>query len=283
MSYILEAEGLEYSYHAAGRKALDGADLRVGEGEFVALLGANGCGKTTLLRHLNGLLRPQAGEVRLQGRPLSSYRQEEVFQTVGLVFQDPDDQLFAPSVLEDVSYAPTNMRLPRAEVLARAREALELMEMWEYRDESIHHLSYGQKKRVAIAGILAMRPRVMLLDEPTAGLDPRTASRLLRLLQELRRRSGLTIVMSTHDVDLVPVYCDRVYVLENGRACVAGAPGEVFGTPGLIRGAALRLPRVAHLLEILRQRDGLPVQVALTIGAARRELAAVWRQREGQG
>lgn len=275
----LEARNLKFSY-PDGQQALDGVNLQIRQGEFLALIGANGSGKTTLFQHFNGLLQAGAGEVYLFGQPIGRLRDEEIFQTVGLVFQDPNDQLFAARVYEDVAYAPTNLNLPSAEIHSRVREALELMECWDLKDRPIRSLSYGQKKRVAIAGILALKPKVLVLDEPTAGLDPRSSCRLLRLLQEIQSRSDLTVIISTHEVDYVPIYCQRVYVLKKGQVQLEGTPAEVFKRREEIRKADLRLPRIGHLLEILQNKDGVSVaaESALTISAARKQLLKLIRR-----
>lgn len=275
---ILATNNLTYTY-PNGYTALKDVSVTFAAGSFTALLGANGSGKTTLFQNLNGLLTPTAGEVLLAGRPLPSYPPAEVFQRVGLVFQDPNDQLFAPTVYEDVSYGPLNAGLPEEQVRRRVQQALMRVEMWERRRAPIGQLSYGQRKRVAVAGMLALAPEVLILDEPTAGLDPRGASALLRLLQQVRQESGMTIIIATHEVDDVPVYCDYAYVLAHGRVCRAGTPEAVFAAPQAVRDAQLRLPRVSHLVEILRDRDGLPLSgAALTIRQARRMLRTLWRR-----
>lgn len=270
---VLEARDVHFSY-PDGFKALNGINLKVAKGEFVALLGANGCGKTTLFRHFNCLLQPQEGEIFLEGKSSKEKKTEEIFQTVGLVFQDPNDQLFATGVFEDVSYGPTNLGLPREDVYDRVKEALELVGIWDLRGRNIRSLSFGQKKRVAVAGMLALRPKILVLDEPTAGLDPRTASKLMKLLQDVQNKSGLTVILSTHEVDYVPIYCNRVYVMNQGEIVLEGSPEEVFTQKEKIRQANLRLPRIGHLLEILEGKDGfnLPGLPAMTISAARVQL-----------
>lgn len=266
---ILEARALTFAY--PGREnVLRGIDFTVKKGEFLALLGANGCGKTTLFQHFNGLLKPSAGTVLLRGKSLNEWGNEEIFRRVGLVFQDPNDQLFAATVYDDVSYGPTNLRLSPVEITRRVQKALENVGMWEYRKRSLHELSYGQKKRVAIAGILAMQPEIMILDEPTAGLDPRTAAALMKLLKSLQKEQGLTIILATHEVDIVPIFCDRVYVMQNGAIIREGTPSEVFADPERIRQAFLRLPRVAHLIELLKRDGVLNIDnLPLTIGEAK--------------
>ncbi|EGW36632.1 ATP-binding cassette domain-containing protein [Desulfosporosinus sp. OT] len=266
---ILEARALTFAY--PGREnVLREIDFTVEEGAFLALLGANGCGKTTLFQHFNGLLKPSAGTVLLRGKSLNEWGNEEIFRRVGLVFQDPNDQLFAATVYDDVSYGPTNLRLGPVKITLRVQQALKNVGMWEYRKRSLHELSYGQKKRVAIAGILAMQPEIMILDEPTAGLDPRTAAALMKLLKSLQKEQGLTIILATHDVDIVPIFCDRVYVMQNGAIIREGTPSQVFADPEKIRQAFLRLPRVAHLIELLKRDGVLNIDnLPLTIGEAK--------------
>lgn len=202
---ILEARSLTFAY-PGGEDVLHGVDFSVQEGEFLGLLGANGCGKTTLFQHFNGLLKAKTGKVFLRGRDLNEWGKAEVFRRVGLVFQDPNDQLFAAAVYEDVSYGPANLRLSAAEITRRVENSLQQVGMWDYRKRSLHQLSYGQKKRVAIAGILAMQPEIIILDEPTAGLDPRTAAALMKLLKSLQKEQGLTIILATHESG----YCTRL-------------------------------------------------------------------------
>lgn len=277
METIIEAKGLDFCY-PDGFQALYGVDFQACRGEIIALLGANGCGKTTLFQHFNGLHKPTQGSIFLKGRPFAAYSAEQVFKTVGLVFQDPNDQLFAATVSDDISYGPTNLRLTSGEIKTRVNKAMQLMNLEQLAKRSIHALSYGQKKRVAIAGMLALEPEVMVLDEPTAGLDPVGASKLMQLLRTIRRDTGVTIILSTHDVDLVPIYCDRVYVMNQGRICLEGTPEAVFAHTKELRGYNLRLPRVAHLVEVLRNKDGWELQrPGLTISQARETLKEMIR------
>ncbi|HIP91626.1 MAG TPA: ATP-binding cassette domain-containing protein [Methanothermococcus okinawensis] len=266
---ILEARDVYYRY-PDGTLALKGVNFKARRGEMVALLGPNGAGKSTLFLHFNGILRPHRGEILIKGKPIKydSKSLLEVRKTVGIVFQNADDQLFAPTVMEDVAFGPLNLGYSEEEVKKIVKEALKAVGMEGYEDKPPHTLSGGEKKRVAIAGILAMKPEIMVLDEPTAGLDPMGASRIMKLLYKLNRE-GMTIIISTHDVDLVPVYADRVYVMDKGRIITEGTPREVFSKVDLIRGANLRLPRVAHLVEILNKKDNIPIKMGYTIGEVR--------------
>ncbi|CAB3287886.1 Energy-coupling factor transporter ATP-binding protein EcfA [Methanocaldococcus lauensis] len=269
---IIETRDLYFCY-PDGTEVLKGINFKVKKGEIVSILGPNGAGKSTLFLHFNGILKPTRGEVLIKGKPIKYNKKGliEVRKTVGLVFQNPDDQIFAPTVQDDVAFGPLNLGLPEDEVRERVKEALKAVGMWEYRDKPPHHLSGGQKKRVAIAGILAMKPEVIVLDEPTAGLDPVGAAQIMKLLYDLNKK-GMTIVISTHDVDLVPVYADKVYVIYNGKILKEGTPQEVFSDVETIRKANLRLPRVAHLVEILNKKDNIPIKLGYTIGEVRRNL-----------
>ncbi|MDI9618804.1 ATP-binding cassette domain-containing protein [Methanothermobacter sp.] len=271
---IIEAVNVRYTY-PDGTEALKGINFHARRGEVVALLGPNGAGKSTLFLHFNGILQPTSGKVLVDGKEIDYSKSGliEVRQKVGIVFQNPDDQLFAPRVDEDVAFGPLNMGLDEDEVKERVKDALRKVGMSGYEDRPPHHLSGGEKKRVAIAGILAMKPDIMILDEPTSGLDPRGASQILRLLHELNEE-GMTIIISTHDVDLAPLYSDRIYIISGGEIISDGTPGDVFSDIDTIRGANLRLPRIAHLVEILQKEDDLPFgePYPLTIGEARRKL-----------
>lgn len=271
---ILEAQQVDFTY-SDGTAALQGINLAIPRGQFTILLGPNGSGKTTMFRAITGLVKPGRGEIRVDGRLLKDYAQEELYRRIGFVFQDPNDQLFAPTVGEDVAFGPVNLGLSREEVGRRVRESLEMVGIPELSKKPVHYLSHGQKKRAAIAGVLAMQPEIIILDEPTAGLDPAGVREVMGLLVRLNKEKGITVLMATHDVDLVPLYADRIFVLYEGRIILAGNPREVFGQQQIVRGAQLRLPRVAHLAEILVKKDKLSVdELPLTIGEARRMVVA---------
>ncbi len=271
---VLETKDVSYKY-PDGTPALRDVNFSASKGEIVALLGPNGAGKSTLFLHFNGILRPSSGTVMVENTPLSYDKKaiRQVRQKVGIVFQNPDDQLFAPTVAEDVAFGPLNMGLDQDEVEKRVAESLKRVGMEGFEKKPPHHLSGGQKKRVAIAGILAMQPEIMVLDEPTSGLDPKGASQILHILHHLHQE-GMTIVISTHDVDLVPLYASQVYIISEGHIIKEGTPKTVFGDVETIRNANLRLPRIAHLMEILQKKDDLPFDkpYPLTIGEARRKL-----------
>ena len=269
---MIKTEALSFSYDGSAQ-ALDEINLEVKDGEFLALLGANGCGKTTLLKQLNGLLKPSSGKIFLDGRELRFFKDAEVFRRVGMVFQDPNDQLFGASVGQDVAFGAINLGLKPDEVARRVNLALKMVGALGLEGKAIHTLSFGQKRRVAIAGVLAMAPEIILLDEPTSGLDPRGASSIMRLLRKLNQGKGTTMLMATHDVELVPLFSDRVAIMSQGRLITEGTPGKVFANTKMIREVELRLPRVGHLIEILKKKEGIDFpEMPLTIGEARREL-----------
>ncbi|MCZ7416541.1 MULTISPECIES: ATP-binding cassette domain-containing protein [unclassified Streptomyces] len=250
---LVALRGASFAYED-GPTVLSGLDFAVREGRALALLGRNGSGKTTLMRLLSGGLRPRDGELTLQGRAVTYDRKGllRLRTTVQLVVQDPDDQLFAASVAQDVSFGPLNLGLPDAEVRARVDEALAALDIAGLADRPTHLLSYGQRKRTAIAGAVAMRPRVLILDEPTAGLDPDGQERLLATLDGLRS-GGTTVVMATHDVDLALRWADDAALLTPSGVRTGPAPGTL-GRTELLTEAGLRLPWGIATTRLLRER-----------------------------
>lgn len=272
---ILEVKDLHYNY-PDGTQAIKGIDFKVEEGQMISILGPNGAGKSTFFLHFNGIIEPTSGEVIIEGETLK-YDKKSLLKArakVGIVFQNPDDQLFAPTVFEDVAFGPMNMGLSEDEVKRRVEESLEVVGMSEYTQKAPHHLSGGQKKRVAIAGILAMRPKVMVLDEPTSGLDPNGASAIMQLLYDLNAE-GMTIIVSTHDVDLVPMYSDNINVLRKGKILKQGNCREVFSDKEVIEQADLRLPWVGQIFELLEKDNNITFDepgYPLTVADAKKAL-----------
>ncbi|MEU4656429.1 ATP-binding cassette domain-containing protein [Streptomyces sp. NPDC023723] len=254
---LLALRGASFGYED-GPAVLDGLDFDVPESRALALLGRNGSGKTTLMRLLSGGLRPRRGELTVRGEPVTYDRKglTRLRTTVQAVVQDPDDQLFAASVGQDVSFGPLNLGLPDAEVRARVAEALAALDITALADRPTHLLSYGQRKRAAIAGAVAMRPRVLILDEPTAGLDPDGQERLLTTLDALRA-DGTTVVMATHDVDLALRWADDAALLTPDGVHTGPAAGMLARTDLLSR-AGLRLPWGIAAARLLRARGLLP-------------------------
>jgi cobalt/nickel transport system ATP-binding protein len=254
----LVAEGLSYTYDG-GYVGLDGLSLSVHTGRRLAVVGPNGAGKTTLLLHLNGTLRPGAGRVLVNGAPGTYGRQGLTAwrQVVGLVFQNPDEQLFAGTVAQDVSFGPLNLGLSELEARTRVGEALRALDIEALRDRPTHMLSFGQKKRAAIAGAVAMRPEVLIIDEPLAGLDPSGAEHLLEVLRCLHE-AGTTLILATHDMALAYEWADDVAVLRSGRVVAQGEAPVALADAALLRESGLRVPWVLEVSDALRAAGVLP-------------------------
>jgi cobalt/nickel transport system ATP-binding protein len=249
--YILEAYNLEFSY-LDGTKALKGLNIRIEKGKKIALVGNNGAGKTTLFLHFNGVHRPNKGEIRFKGEVINYYRKQmkELRKSVGIVFQDPDNQLFSASVYQDVSFGPVNMGWPEKVVREKIEQALRKTNTWSIKDKPTHFLSHGQKKRVAIAGILAMEPEVIILDEPTAGLDPIGAAQMMTLLDEFNQ-NGATVILSSHDLDQVYAWADIVFVINRGKIIAEGSPEEIFRNEEIMQQANLIKPWALDIFDYL--------------------------------
>lgn len=274
---ILETQGLCYTYED-GTKALEDISINIKRGKTTAILGNNGAGKSTLFGTMNGILTPTAGKVFFEGVQVQYNKKgiKELRKSIGMVFQDPDDQLFCANVRSDISFGAINLGLPMQEVKIRVDAAMRQTGTDTLQDKPVHALSFGQKKRVAIAGVLVMQPKVIILDEPTAGLDPSGVSELMQLLLDIKEKNGASIVIATHDIELVPIYCDYAYVLNNGRVTLEGTPEALFEKPDLLRQNNLRLTRIAHLMEILKNKDNIAFENnAITISQARTELLKV--------
>ena len=250
---IVAVSRLRFAY-PDGRLALDGVDLHIHPGERVALLGPNGAGKTTLVLHLNGILVPREGRVEIAGIPVIKEHYTEVRRRVGVVFQDPDDQVFMPTVREDVAFGPANLGLRGAALEARVQEALAAVGMEERRDRAPHHLSFGERRLVAIATVLAMEPEILVLDEPSANLDPAGRRELAHVL----RRLGLTMLMVTHDLPYALQLCDRAVVLSAGRIAADGPIEEILADAPLMAAHRLELPLGFDLGLMLRTRGEAP-------------------------
>ncbi|MCV3767768.1 energy-coupling factor ABC transporter ATP-binding protein [Rhizobium sp. TRM95796] len=255
---ILEARKIGFRYED-GTRALDDVSLRIVRRQKLVILGANGAGKSSLMSLLNGSFKPSAGEVLLNGEPVAYDRKGLTLlrSQVGLVLQDPDDQLFAATVFEDVSFGPLNLGLSVDEARLRVSNALDAMEISDLSHRPTHMLSFGQRKRVAIAGILAMSPSVLLLDEPTAGLDPRGVEDLTRTLDMLAAK-GIAVVLATHDMDVAYALADRVAVFAAGRVLMEGAPDAVFGQADFCERSGLRLPNIFQVASGLKDLGLLP-------------------------
>jgi cobalt/nickel transport system ATP-binding protein len=251
---IIKTEGLEYAY-PDGTQALKGISIAIEKGTKVAFVGNNGAGKSTLFLHFNGTFRPGRGMVMIEGKPIKYDRKSliNLRKKVGMVFQDPDDQLFGPTVKQDVAFGPMNLNLPRDEVDRHVKYALKSVGMEAYADKPPHFLSGGQKKRVAIAGVLAMEPEIIVMDEPASGLDPQGSADIIEILDELNA-DGKTIVFSTHDVDLAAKWADSICVLNEGKIIKHGTPHQIFADHAVISETGLRLPTFVQTFRELKVR-----------------------------
>lgn len=258
---IIKTEDLRFSYPAAegvSPVVLDGVDLAIKEGSFVAVLGHNGSGKSTLAKHMNAILLPSGGKVYVDGIDTTDEdRLLDVRRAVGMVFQNPDNQIVANVVEEDVAFAPENLGVPPEEIRKRVDEALKAVNMYEFREHAPHLLSGGQKQRIAIAGVIAMEPRCVVLDEPTAMLDPTGRADVLRTIKALNQERGVTVVLITHHMDEA-AQADRLVVMSKGRVVADGVPKEVFSHVEEMKAVGLTVPQTTQLLWELRQ-EGISV------------------------
>ena len=258
---IIQTRDLHFSYTTAEGVApvvLDGVDLSIEAGSFVAVLGHNGSGKSTLAKHMNAILLPSGGRVYVDGIDTADEeRLLDIRRTVGMVFQNPDNQIVANVVEEDVAFAPENLGVPPEEIRRRVDDALKAVGMYEFREHAPHLLSGGQKQRVAIAGVIAMQPRCIVLDEPTAMLDPIGRADVLRTVKELNRSRGVTVVLITHHMDEA-AQADRLVVMSRGRIIADGPPKQVFQDVEGLEAVGLTVPETTRLMWELR-KEGLDV------------------------
>ena len=256
MAAIIRTENLRFSYPAAEGVTpvvLDGVTLDIEEGSFVAVLGHNGSGKSTLAKHMNAILLPSGGRVYVDGIDTADEdRLLDIRRTVGMVFQNPDNQIVANVVEEDVAFAPENLGVPPAEIRQRVDDALKAVNMYSHREHAPHRLSGGQQQRVAIAGVIAMRPRCIVLDEPTAMLDPIGRKDVLQTIKTLNRQRGVTVVLITHHMDEA-AQADRLIVMAKGKVVADGTPKSVFSQVEELRAVGLTVPQTVQLLWELRQ------------------------------
>ncbi|MFB0934880.1 MAG: ABC transporter ATP-binding protein [Propionivibrio sp.] len=249
---LLEFADVTFRY-PDGNVGLDGCSLRITRGSRNALIGANGAGKTTLFQHANGLLRPQGGTIRYAGQPIDYSRAglRRLRSEVGLVFQNPDQQLFSASVREDVSFGPLNLGLDTGTARQRVDKALRAVGMDKFADRPVHNLSFGQKKRVCIAGVLAMEPQLLVLDEPMAGLDHAMRQELLTVLDDLHAH-GITLLLATHDIDFAYRWTDRIHLIAGGTCTVSFATPDLPHHADALEAAGLPVPGVVELHRLLR-------------------------------
>lgn len=278
MTEAIRTEHLKFSYDAqsesGGVTVFDDLNLSIEEGSFIAVLGHNGCGKSTLAKHFNAVLLPEGGSVQVFGMDTSDESLlVDIRRTVGMVFQNPDNQMVANVVEEDVAFAPENLGVPSEEIRRRVDEALKLVGMYDYRLHAPHLLSGGQKQRVAIAGVIAMQPKCIVLDEPTAMLDPAGRREVIDTATKLCREQGITVVLITHHMEEC-IGADRVIVLSNGAVVADGAPKQVFSQVDLLKREGLTAPVTVRLLHALRAH-GMDVPLdALTVSDCADAVAA---------
>ncbi len=266
---VLSAINLGYAYTSKGF-ALRGVDFFVRAGEAVGILGKNGAGKTTLIRALSGLLTPNQGEVWLKDRPLQSYKNSELYRTLGLVFQNPNDQVVEFRVLDDVLFGPKNLGVDPIKAKGRALNALKRVGLEGFEERLVRTLSFGEMKRLSIAGLLAMDPSVLILDEPTQGLDPAGEVAVMRILKKLAKSSNIAVVVTTHNLDLAASFLDRVYLLDKGQVLAEGPSDSLLRDEGLLKKANLRLPYMGKPFSSLKRQKGLSwPEVPVTLKQAR--------------
>ncbi len=275
--HLIETRDLFYRY---GNRvtALESVNFVAERKRRIAVLGANGAGKSTLFKHFNGILKPTAGSVLIHGEPITRENIREVRKMVGLVFQHPDDQIFSPTVEQDVAFGPTNLGLDRQTIEHRVEAALRMVGLEHIRERVPHHLSGGEKKRVAIAGVIAMEPQVLVLDEPTAGLDPQGVMDLIGFLNTLPEQYGMTVIFSSHQVNLVPEMADYIYIMDHGRIVAEGTVEEIFVRQDLLARCRLDVPILPKLIRSL-QEQGIEISMAYNYDDAMRAFLQAFRTR----
>jgi cobalt/nickel transport system ATP-binding protein len=274
--HLIETRDLTYVY-PGNVKGLDRVNFIAPRNARIAVIGANGAGKSTLFKHFNGIFRPTSGSVLIHGEPITRENLREVRKFVGVVFQNPDDQIISPTVEQDVAFGPTNLGLDEDIVRHRVTEALAVVGIEHLRERVPHHLSGGEKKRVAIAGVIAMEPQVLVLDEPTAGLDPQGVRDLVDFINSLSRTYGMTVIFSTHDVSLVPEVADYIYVMHKGQIAAQGTTEEIFLRDDLLSSVRLDVPVLPKLIRSLREK-GVEVSMAYTYAEAERALLSAYKR-----
>jgi energy-coupling factor transport system ATP-binding protein len=279
MTHVLEVEDLHHTYLPGSpfeAVSLRGVNMKVEEGEIVAIIGPTGSGKSTLIQHFNGLIRPQKGRVLVFEQDLSDHSLDIKWlrRQVGMIFQTPEQQLFEQYVGDDVAFGPRNFGLGRPEVRQRVKKAMETVGLGfeEFKDRMTFSLSGGEMRKVAIAGVLALEPRILIFDEPTCGLDPATAREFLAKIRELRDQGEVTVILVSHDMESVVQLADRIYVIVQGRAVLEGTPRQIFSQSGLLRSYGLDAPQVTQVMHGLRHR-GREVRVdLLSVSEAEQEI-----------
>ena len=269
---VVSINDVKFNY-PAGVTALKGITLEVTQGERVALLGPNGSGKSTLILLIAGLLTPNLGEIKIFGEKTTSKNFQKTRNRIGLVFQDPDDQLFTPSVIEDIEYGPKNLKLPLEDVKTRSAYVLEKMGIQHLKNRPPHRLSFGEKKKISLATALVLKPELLILDEPTANLDLTSRRNLIDTLNELNR-AGTTIIISTHDAEAIPELADRIIIINNGLKLAEGKTSDILQNKNILEQSGLEPPTTVSLFAELRNQNIIK-QIPLTIDEAKNTLTQI--------
>ncbi len=284
---IMKINNLNYIYNANTpfeKKALDNINLEINEGEFIGLIGHTGSGKSTLVQHLNGLMKPTSGDIIIDGVNITTKdaNLKEIRQKVGLVFQYPEHQLFEETIYKDIAFGPRNLGLNEEEIHNRVKESMELvgLDFDELKDRSPFELSGGQKRRVAIAGVIAMKPKILVLDEPTAGLDPSGRDEILGEIQKLYEQEGITIILVSHSMEDVAKLVDRILVMHRGKLEMDGKTREIFRRAGELESIGLGVPQITKFMKVFREKGNDVKDDVLTVNEAKEEILKFLRRKK---
>ncbi|CAK7003563.1 energy-coupling factor transporter ATPase [Tissierella sp. P1] len=284
---IMKINNLNYIYNANTpfeKKALDNINLEINEGEFIGLIGHTGSGKSTLVQHLNGLMKPTSGDIIIDGVNITTKdaNLKEIRQKVGLVFQYPEHQLFEETIYKDIAFGPRNLGLNEEEIHNRVKESMELvgLNFEELKDRSPFELSGGQKRRVAIAGVIAMKPKILVLDEPTAGLDPSGRDEILGEIQKLYEQEGITIILVSHSMEDVAKLVDRILVMHRGKLEMDGKTREIFRRADELESIGLGVPQITKFMKVFREKGNDVKDDVLTVNEAKEEILKFLRRKK---